>query len=589
MKNLKFGGVTVNDVNFNGTPVNIINFNGVKVWEREAATNALCFTAVQANSTIYIVKTGESILGSMSFSLEYSTDGTNWQAYTFPSGRNKTGPTITLANIGSKVYFRSTSDTVKRFSGTSANVNAYAHFSGSGAVDVSGEITTLIKQSGGNVSIGYAYDFNCLFEGMTSLRHAADLQLPSTSLNNYCYYRMFSGCTNLLNSPELPATSSAQYCYSEMFYGCTSLIYAPTALPFNSQDEGSCEGMFQDCVNLITAPELPATTLALYCYNRMFQGCSKLSSAPELPAEELDEGCYRHMFEGTAITSMPSLPAKTLTSECYASMFQDCKNLISAEIDATSLSTDSLKQMFYGCSKLNHIKVHFTSWGTEGGTDYTLDWVSGVANNGTFECPFGLATERGTSRIPTNWTIQRYTDYHPTDWITPMYLAHITSNSTKQGQGYILYENKPSTAANQRTHGIITNADMALLNAPTTPWGAEGTTGWEGQTHATTYEAMGGLIPIPYGAKSVSYTKNSAPTIEIYIKDGYSGLNQAELDSGWITSTSGTISLPSKFTDGTKQWYLFLNSKPTSGTEYNSYSIGQDISDYLGVKIKFNY
>ena len=35
--------------------------------------------------------------------------------------------------------------------------------------------------------------------------------------------------------------------------------------------------MFSGCTGLTTAPELPATTLAAYCYNFMFSGCSNLN------------------------------------------------------------------------------------------------------------------------------------------------------------------------------------------------------------------------------------------------------------------------------------------------------------------------
>ena len=34
---------------------------------------------------------------------------------------------------------------------------------------------------------------------------------------------MFHGCTGLTAAPELPATTLADYCYSDMFYGCTGL------------------------------------------------------------------------------------------------------------------------------------------------------------------------------------------------------------------------------------------------------------------------------------------------------------------------------------------------------------------------------
>ena len=34
---------------------------------------------------------------------------------------------------------------------------------------------------------------------------------------------MFQGCTSLTQAPELPATTLASYCYYSMFSGCTSL------------------------------------------------------------------------------------------------------------------------------------------------------------------------------------------------------------------------------------------------------------------------------------------------------------------------------------------------------------------------------
>mgnify|MGYP007037161597 CR=1 FL=1 len=36
--------------------------------------------------------------------------------------------------------------------------------------------------------------------------------------------------------------------------------------------------VFQNCTSLTTAPELPATTLANYCYNYMFSGCTSLKN-----------------------------------------------------------------------------------------------------------------------------------------------------------------------------------------------------------------------------------------------------------------------------------------------------------------------
>ena len=56
--------------------------------------------------------------------------------------------------------------------------------------------------------------------------------------------------------------------------------------------------------------------------------------------------------------------------------------------------------MFIKCEKLSRIKIAFTEWGT--GTD---NWLTGVAENGTFICPKKLPTEYGENFIPEGWKI----------------------------------------------------------------------------------------------------------------------------------------------------------------------------------------
>lgn len=117
----------------------------------------------------------------------------------------------------------------------------------------------------------------------------------------YCYYGMFEGCSSLITAPELPATTLSSDCYSNMFKRCT---------------------------NLSTAPELPATTLTDYCYYGMFFNCYGLTTAPELPATTLANGCYGTMFRGCrGLTTAPALPATTLAKSCYDNMFHNCTNL----------------------------------------------------------------------------------------------------------------------------------------------------------------------------------------------------------------------------------------------------------------------
>ena len=101
-------------------------------------------------------------------------------------------------------------------------------------------------------------------------------------------------------------------------------------------ENASFYGLFMDCKALTSAPELPATKLASYCYSNMFKGCTNLNTAPALPATTLAQFCYQGMFKGcTNLKTAPALPAETLVYYCYQSMFFDCTNLTSVTMLAS--------------------------------------------------------------------------------------------------------------------------------------------------------------------------------------------------------------------------------------------------------------
>ena len=140
--------------------------------------------------------------------------------------------------------------------------------------------------------------------------------------------------------------------------------------------------LFVDCASLVTAPELPATTLADSCYDGMFSGCSSLVTAPALPATTLAYACYDYMFYGCAsLVTAPELPATTLAGYCYAYMFFDCTSLASITMLATNVDAG-------GC----------------------LDrWVEGVAPTGTFTKAEGMTTlPTGRSGIPEGWEVRSF-------------------------------------------------------------------------------------------------------------------------------------------------------------------------------------
>ena len=175
----------------------------------------------------------------------------------------------------------------------------------------------------------------------------------STPLTTYAFFALFEGCTSLLSAPELPATTMEQGCYFGMFSECTGLTSAPK-LPANVLANNCYGWMFKGCSALASAPKLPATKMEAYCYNGMFANCTKLTSAPDLHAKRLESNCYNYMFEGcTSLTSAPELPATYLVRECYHSMFNGCTSLTSAPIlPATTLDWGCYSEMFQGCTSL---------------------------------------------------------------------------------------------------------------------------------------------------------------------------------------------------------------------------------------------
>lgn len=115
-----------------------------------------------------------------------------------------------------------------------------------------------------------------LFWNNTHLKNHATkkLVLPATTLTDYCYFALFSGCS-ISEAPELPATTLKNSCYY---------------------------GMFINCTNLTESPELPATTLVSGCYKQMFKNCTSLSKitcqATNISASE----CTANWVENVAPT-----------------------------------------------------------------------------------------------------------------------------------------------------------------------------------------------------------------------------------------------------------------------------------------------
>ena len=321
-------------------------------------------TGVSGDYLTFDIVSGGTIVWSgtsrdKGINLLYSRDnGVSWEKLLFRDD-------ITV-EAGDKILFKSEAPSGIRG----------ASFSGSTAIfDVSGNILSIIYGDnfpGQTVIPGAA--FYSMFLG-TKVRDAGNLSLPSMSLSNMCYKRLFYNCHHLVSAPVLPATNLADYCYEAMFLGCTSLVYAPL---------------------------LPATNLAQGCYRTMFWG-SHIRSMPELPATTLYPGCYNGMFSHcSSLIYLSELPATTLAEACYLGMFSSCPSITAApDLNALDVPYAAYELMFAD-SGVNYIKCMGVSFADRA----TFQWVGGVGSNGTFVKSATATWTTGIDGIPSGWEVQ---------------------------------------------------------------------------------------------------------------------------------------------------------------------------------------
>lgn len=237
---MNLGTNEIKGIYVGSTPAAQMHVGTTKVWpeaEPEPVGDWLCFTAEEANSSVHLDKNGSP----NTIYLETSTNGSTWTDY---SWSGNTGDTLTLANVGDKLYMRAKTENQTIGSFTSN----YYKFVMTGKIAASGNIQTLLKADGSR-----------------------------TDAPRFCYYNMFRGCASLSTAPALPATILAKNSYASMFRDCTSLTAAP-ALPAMTLASDCYYFMFAACSSLTTAPALPATTLADECYACMFLYCRSLAS-----------------------------------------------------------------------------------------------------------------------------------------------------------------------------------------------------------------------------------------------------------------------------------------------------------------------
>ena len=223
-----------------------------------------------------------------------------------------------------------------------------------------------------------------------------------------CFANLFNHCVVLTSAPDLPATELAFGCYADMFNWCPYLKYAPE-LPATNLSYQCYQRMFWGCTRLTKAPKLPAKELAFSCYHGMFEYCYWLQEAPELPATTLADQCYMDMFAYCYFTKAPKLPATELAPRCYNGMFKYCINLTEApNLPATKLGDFSYGTMFEGCTKLSTVTMLTPSDKISEATNCYYNWLLNAgtsATSRTLKLQDKNAYDATKAQLPTNWQI----------------------------------------------------------------------------------------------------------------------------------------------------------------------------------------
>lgn len=98
-----------------------------------------------------------------------------------------------------------------------------------------------------------------------------NIRLKSTEIGDYAYYMMYNGCYKIITGPRIDATNLGIGAMAHMFNCCYRLTgLTHSTLPSTTLNEQCYYGMFGHCFSLQNAPTLPATILSADCYSYMF-------------------------------------------------------------------------------------------------------------------------------------------------------------------------------------------------------------------------------------------------------------------------------------------------------------------------------
>lgn len=213
------------------------------------------------------------------------------------------------------------------------------------------------------------------------------------------YYVEFGGSRNLrLRGTNRKGTAESSSKYATFSIGSD-----------NSEPRVQCTGDIRTLLDYTNYKNVD-TGNARFCY--LFYNCKKLTTAPKLPATKLADYCYTNMFGYCVkLEKAPDLPAKDLPQSCYYNMFYECKELVTGpKISATKMSKFSCQWILVNCPKLSSVTLLTPS--DQMNAERALgDWLGG--NTGTSATTRTLVVKdkaaydalNSNSYLPSQWQI----------------------------------------------------------------------------------------------------------------------------------------------------------------------------------------
>lgn len=411
-------------------------FNNNKIkrnWRSSDAKKFLTFTANTAGSTVKlssfhedsIIYNGSTLTVPVEckcpylLSLEYSTNGINWQAYNFSEVYDENdnligydGQTITLPRVGDFLIIRATRSNANLnpnggwsnwFTGKDSRYlppTGWYQFVLSGSVAASGNLQSLIyKNLNGQTGIGQ-------------------------------FYRLFKNCTQLTTAPYLGAKILRNQIYRETFMGCTNIEEVESEPNLQNGGEAGADfiSMFEGCTSLNRFTNIHVTKGWNGSYGgddltRMFFGCSSLEEIPlyDTTLNEVQDGSYRRTFEGciSLIDASEYRMYQPHTTVYHSGVrtFYGCTSLkyppyLNKAILNVSWGNGNEELKFAGCSSLKEIIYNSQELPqyTDTSAAWTRNWVNGVPSTGNFFIGKNCPKIYSKNFIPYGWDINEIDD-----------------------------------------------------------------------------------------------------------------------------------------------------------------------------------